>query len=107
MYCLSAQLPFAVETESEGPNRTVVGLDKVWKVAYSGDNWHRDVSKAATLTFISPSGAETTMSRTGTGTESFTFDTFGIWTVRLTMADDTMYEATINVIKKLFTVSFR
>ena len=64
-------------------------------------------SLTAMLTFISLSGAETMIVRTETGTESFTFDTFGVWTVRLTMADGSMQEAAINIIKKLFTVSFR
>ena len=62
-------------------------------------------SLTAMLTFISLSGAETMIVRTET--ESFTFDTFGVWTVRLTMADGSMQEAAINIIKKLFTVSFR
>ena len=103
---VSADVSYPIDSKQSGPRR-VTPMQNVLPVAYSGDNWHRDVSKAATLTFISPSGAETTMSRTGTGTESFTFDTFGVWIVRLTMTDGSTQEAAINIIKKLFMVSFR
>ena len=102
----SAAVNYPIDSKQSGPRR-VTSMQDVLPVAYSGDNWRRDVSKAATLTFISPSGAETAIARTGTGTEAFTFDALGVWTVRLTMADGNMQEAAINIIKKLFTVSFR
>ena len=90
MYCLSAQLPFAVETESEGPNRTVEGLDKVWKVAYSGDNWTRTGSESSTLTFLAPSGATTTDALSGTGIHPFRATEKGRWTVTLATASKTL-----------------
>ena len=105
---VSTDVSYPIDSKQSGPRR-VTPMQNVLPVAYSGDNWHRDVSKAATLTFVSPSGAETTISRTGTGAAAFTFDTVGIWTVRLSMADSTVREAAINITiaNPGFCISFR
>jgi len=76
-------------------------------VSYSGDNWRGDVSKASSLEFVAPSGTITTLPLTGTGATSFKFTETGIWTVRLTMAEDgTVREASISVTGG-FVISFR
>ena len=66
-------------------------------MAYSSDGWIGDAAKAATVVFTSPSGAATTLNLTGTGAQSFTFDSPGKWTVALTMADGTTRTAVISV----------
>ena len=103
-----AEISYPLDSEQRGPNRTL-DLQASRHVAYSGDDWRRDMSKAAVLTFVPPDGGEPTVfNLTGTGVteDSFTFDQTGIWIVRLTMADDTVREAAIRV-KKGFVVSFR
>lgn len=95
----SAYGTYAADSKQPGPDRKV-RISDVPPVAYSGDDWVGDVSKAATLTFISPDSVETSINLTGTGTttpEQFVFDKTGFWTVRLTMADSTVCTAQINV----------
>lgn len=95
----SAYGTYAADSMQPGPDRKT-RLSDVPPVAYSGDDWAGDVSKASTLTFVSPSGAETAINLTGTGTtvpSQFKFDKAGLWTVRLTMADGTVRTAQINV----------
>lgn len=90
---------YAADSKQTGPNRKV-NMSDVPPVAYSGDDWVGDVSKAATLTFVSPSGVETAINLTGTGTTApsqFKFNKTGRWTVRLAMADSTERTAQINV----------
>lgn len=94
----SAYGAYAADSKQPGPDRKV-RISDVPPVAYSGDDWVGDVSKAATLTFISPDSVETSINLTGTGTttpEQFVFDKTGFWTVRLTMADGTVRTARIN-----------
>ena len=97
---------YGVDSLQSGPDRKTRRKDLL-PVAYSGDNWRRDMSKAATLTFIPPEGEPTVLDFTGTGVtpESFTFDQRGVWIVRLTMADSTVREAIVKV-KKGFVLSF-
>lgn len=85
---------FAADSELPGPDRATKPRDTL-PIAYTGDNWVGDRSKSATLTLVSPSGAETTLDRTGTGTETFAFGALGNWGVRLAMADGTTLEASI------------
>lgn len=95
----SAYGTYAADSMQPGPDRKT-RLADVPPVAYSGDDWAGDVSKASTLTFVSPSGAETAINLTGTGTTApsqFKFGKAGRWTVRLTMADSTVRTAQINV----------
>ena len=95
----SAYGTYAADSKQTGPDRKI-RISDVPPVAYSGDDWVSDVSKAATLTFVSPSGEETAINLSGTGTttpEQFKFDKTGTWTVRLTMADGTVRTAQINV----------
>ena len=97
---------YPIDSKQSGPRR-MTSLPVAMPVSYSGDDWHRDMAQASSLTFVSPTGAETTIDCTGTGAVAFTFDTVGIWTVRLTMADSTVREAVINIIIKGFRISFR
>lgn len=100
-----AEISYPLDSERKGPNRRL-GVRDVRQVAYSGDNWIGDMSKAAQLTFVPPTGEDVVLDLAGTGATSFTFDRPGTWTIRLTMADGTVREATIRV-KKTFTMSFR
>ena len=94
---MSDALAFGVDMVADGPNRK--NRDRVFPpIAYSGDDWIGDAAKAASLTFVSPNGVETTLNCMGTGAQSFTFDKTGCWTLRLTMADETVREAIISVI---------
>ena len=98
---------FAMDTVGAGPNRAVkAGRNP--PVAYSGDHWRRDASKAATLTFTPPPNsnrAATTLNFTGTGSTPFKLSGNGDWTVRLAMADGTALDAVVNVDAPL-TLSF-
>ena len=71
-------------------------------VAYSGDDWAGDLSKAATVTFTPPEGSgleATTWNKAnpGTGAAAFTFNAKGVWTVTLTFADNTTRTAQIDI----------
>ena len=69
-------------------------------VAYSGDDWHGDLSKASTITFTPPEGSElaaTTWNKTGRGASAFTFNKNGVWTVTLKFADNTTRTAQIDI----------
>ena len=92
-------------TEGEGPNRKT-SRKEAPPVAFSGDNWLCDASKASQLTFTSPKGVVTTLNLTGTGTMQFTFNKIGLWKVRLAMADGTTWDAEIFV-RGGFTISIR
>ena len=101
----------ALDTLAEGPHRKLK-KSEVPPVAYSGDDWAGDLSKAATITFTPPesSGVEaTTWNKTnpGTGAQSFTFNAKGDWTVTLKFADDTTKAATITIKSTGFTLVVR
>ena len=69
-------------------------------VAYSGDDWHGDLSKASTITFTPPEGSElaaTTWNKTGRGASAFMFNKKGVWTVELKFADNTTRTALIEI----------
>ena len=72
----------ALDTLAEGPDRRLK-KSEIPPVAYSGDDWLGDLTKAATVTFTSPGGSVTTWSKTGTGADTFTFGERGTWTVRM------------------------
>ena len=100
---------FAADTVQEGPNRETKKREAL-PIAYSGDNWLRDVTKAATVTFTPPadSGLEPTVwDRTGTSADSFTFSKSGDWTVTLRFENGTEQTAIITVKKAGFIVFVR
>ena len=98
---------FAMDTVGADPNRAVkAGRNP--PVAYSGDHWRRDASKAATLTLTPPPNSNrvaTTLNFTGTGSTPFKLSGNGDWTVQLAMADGTTLSAVVNVDAPL-TLSF-
>lgn len=97
MSVTSATSPdFAADSQQEGPNRTTRRKEAP-AVAYTGDSWVGDAAKAATLTFTSPSGAATTVNRTGSGAIAFNFNEVGSWTVLLAMADGTTRTAVVTI----------
>lgn len=71
-----------LDTIQAGPDRKTK-KSEVPPVAYSGDDWAGDLSKAATVTFTSPGGSATTWSKAGTGADTFTFSERGTWKVEL------------------------
>ena len=99
----------ALDTLAEGPHRKLK-KSEVPPVAYSGDNWAGDLSKAATVTFTPPEGSgleATTWNKTGKGAEAFTFNAKGDWTVTLAFADGTTKTATVTIKSTGFTLVVR
>ena len=99
----------ALDTLAEGPDRKLK-KSEVPPVAYSGDDWAGDITKAATVTFTPPesSGVEaTTWNKTGKGAEAFTFNAKGDWTVTLAFADGTTKTATVTIKSTGFTLVVR
>ena len=95
----SAGTGFIADAAQTGPDRKLK-KNEVPPVAYSGDNWAGDLSKAATITFTPPEGSgleATTWDRTGTGAETFTFNEKGIWMVTLAFAGGTTHTAQIDI----------
>lgn len=95
--CSWSEIAFEADSLLEGPDRKISAKD-ARLVSYSGDNWCRDATKAATLTFIGPDGTSSTLQRTGTGVLRFKFSKSGDWTVRLEMEDGTIHEAVLTVV---------
>jgi len=98
-----------LHTIGDGPDRKLKRRDAP-PVAYSGDDWAGDLTKAATLTFTPPDGGEAqtpTLDPAGTGVKSFTFDKVGDWTVALTFADGTTKTATVTIQKTGFMLIVR
>lgn len=98
-WSLDATSSLMLHTEGEGPNRKLKRSEAP-PVAYSGDDWAGDLSKAATLTFTPPEGSElaaTTWNKTGRGASAFTFNKKGVWTVTLKFADNTTRTAHIDI----------
>ena len=88
-----------IDTRQPGPDRKLKKREAP-PVAYSGDDWKGDLSKASTVTFTPPEGSgleATTWNRTGTGAESFTFNAKGVWTVTLTFAGNTPSPRTAHI----------
>ena len=95
----SADASCRMHTEGEGPDRKLKKREAP-PVAYSGDDWKGDLTKASTITFTPPEGAgleATTWNKTGKGAEAFTFNAKGDWTVTLAFADGTTKTATITI----------
>ena len=95
----SADAPCRMHTEGEGPDRKLKRREAP-PVAYSGDDWKGDLSKASTITFTPPEGSglePTTWNKTGRGASAFTFNAKGVWTITLTFADNTTRTAQIDI----------
>ena len=97
----SADALCRMHTEGEGPDRKLK-KSEVPPVAYSGDDWTGDLTKASTITFTPPEGSglePTTWNDLpgGNGARAFTFNARGVWTVTLTFADNTTRTAHINI----------
>ena len=91
--------PIRMDTAGEGPNRSLKA-GQTPPVAYTGDNWAGDASKASTLTFTPPTGSgisASTQNFTGTGATPFRFRGTGDWTVQLAMADGTTLNAVVTL----------
>ena len=98
-YGASATAGFVADMVQTGPDCKLM-KSEVPPVAYSGDDWHGDLSKAATVTFTPPEGSglePTTWNKTGRGASAFTFNAKGVWTVTLKFADNTTRTAHINI----------
>ena len=68
-YGASATAGFVADMVQTGPDRKLMKREAPL-VAYSGDDWHGDLSKASTITFTPPEGSElaaTMWNKTGTG----------------------------------------
>ncbi len=108
-YGANATAGFVADMVQTGPDRKLK-KSEVPPVAYSGDDWAGDLSKAATITFTPPEGSgleTTTWSRTGDGARTFTFNAKGDWTVTLAFADGTTKTATITIKSTGFTLVVR
>lgn len=97
----SVEAAFKLDTYDNGPDRKLKKRE-VPPIAYSGDDWAGDLSKAATITFTPPEGyglEATTWDDLsgGNGARAFTFNARGVWTVALTFADNTTRTAHINI----------
>ncbi len=94
-----AEIVYTADSTQPGPDRKLTKRE-VPPVAYSGDDWKGDLTKASTITFTPPEGSgleATTWNKTGTGAQSFTFNAKGVWTITLTFADNTTRTAQINI----------
>ena len=87
---------YPADSKATGPDRATTKKTAL-PVAYSGDDWVREMSKTATLTITSPDGTETIVERTSTGAEPFKFGKLGEWTVQLAMADGTTRTAIVTI----------
>lgn len=87
---------YPADSKATGPDRATTKKTAL-PVAYSGDDWVREMSKTATLTITSPDGTETIVERTGTGAEPFKFGKLGEWTVQLAMANGTTRTAIVTI----------
>ena len=105
-YAWSGVSVYPVDSRLPGPDRVTKRKDAL-PVAYTGDNWIGDASKASTLTFVSPEGETTTLNLTGTGATPFTLKKSGDWTVQLAMADGSTRDATLTVIGEAFILTVR
>lgn len=108
-YGASATAGFVADMVQTGPDRKLK-KNEVPPVAYSGDDWTGDLSKAATITFTPPEGSgleATVWNKTGNGARAFTFNAKGDWTVALAFADGTTKTATITIKSTGFTLVVR
>ena len=98
-----------LDTVQAGPDRKTK-KGEVPPIAYSGDDWAGDLSKAATVTFTPPDGSgleATTWNKTGKGAEPFIFNAKGVWTVTLKFADNTTRTAHIDIQAAGLTLIFK
>lgn len=108
-YGANAAAGFAADMVQTGPDRKLRKKEAP-PVAYSGDDWAGDLSKAATITFTPPEGSgleATVWNKTGAGAQAFVFAQPGLWTVELAFADSTKRTAAINVLSSGFVMTIR
>jgi hypothetical protein len=105
-YAWSGVSVYPVDSRLPGPDRVTKHRNAL-PVAYTGDNWIGDASKASTLTFVSPEGETTTLNLAGTSAQPFALKKSGDWTVQLTMADGSTRDATLTVIGEAFILTVR
>ena len=95
----SSAVGWFVDTVQDGPDRKLK-KSEVPPIAYSGDDWAGDITKASTVTFTPPEGSgleATTWNKTGRGASAFTFNAKGVWAVTLAFADNTTRTAHIDI----------
>lgn len=102
----SAAAAYPADTRLPGPDRTTTRSEAL-PVAYSGDGWVLDASRASKLTFVAPNGSETDFDLSGDGAMAFQFNTPGEWTVRLERADGTVDASSITVAADVFVMVIR
>lgn len=103
---IGAETASRLDTKETGPDRTT-SKDKALAVAYTGDNWARSASAAATLTLAPPTGSATVMNLTGTGATPFVFSQPGQWTLTLAMTDGATRTALLDVRSEQFVMVVR
>lgn len=105
-YAWAGAAAFPVDSRQTGPDRRTSRADAL-PVAYSGDNWIGDPSKAATLTVAPPEGEATALALAGTGVQPFEFRKPGDWTVTLDMAVGATRQAVVSIIAEAFVLVVR
>lgn len=103
LYAWAGTVAFPVDSRVTGPDRSTTKAGAL-PVAYTGDNWIGDASKAATLTLTPPTGEPTTLNLAGTGAQPFTFNKIGNWTLLLAMANGKELQSTLSVAGCAFTM---
>jgi len=91
----SALSGYIVDSRQSGPDRRTSVFDAP-PIAYSGDEWGGDATKAATLTITPSAGEATVLELEGTGVTPFNFDV-GAYTVTLSTDGFPTRTAEINV----------
>ena len=76
-------------------------------VAYSVDGWLGASTDSCTLKFTAPDATVSTIEKTGTGVESFTFDQAGVWTVELVVGGTTVRSAQVNAMSAGMMIFFK
>ena len=102
-YAWAGAASFPVDSRRLGPDRTTKKADAL-PIAYTGDNWIGDPSKAATLTIVPPGGETSTFALAGTGAQPFTFGKPGDWSLTLAMADGTTRQAVVTILGETFVL---
>lgn len=82
---IGAQVAYAADSKQKGPNRKIPRRH-IPPVSCSDDVGKGDAASAATLTFVSPRGVETSYSLTGADALMFDAWETGVWTVTLETA---------------------
>lgn len=105
VYCGTPVTSF-IDAKNTGPDRKMKRNKGSRRIAYSGDNWCGDPASDATLTLVSPSGVETDMALSGTGSVEFDPDEIGLWSVILSY-DTVMLTSSVTVCPKGMSIIIR